>query len=544
MPGARTAADITSLLMEMSRALKGYQFYPDGHPQLKETLERSLRSWQSNLENFGPLELDIQRGCFRLVGSKLPVGKGTLDDLAREFAIRGIRRMRAEPERASETFQALMNLLQVESDALFESGGAAQWLDDHPTPGLTLNELDLHQHLREERKVYEEGPSSEEATTEEPAVEDGTENQPVIADLREGHSAKTPPDDDNHDCPVERPAESPIEELLGFLDACRDDEPYEKLTKRLLAQFVDADNSYIGRDRFKSLYTFKSHINEAGSRSAAQRSLARETLQTLCPDPVITELVQHSFTQSSGERTDTAEILIELREHCASALITAIAQEQEPQRREKIQEFLIELGQSIVPALQKILKEESPARARIAARTAGMLQATSTVPALCLLLQGQRKEICSEAVHALVRIGGRDALSALANGLDSSQPQIASLSAFGLGLWETPEALAPLRVHLRTAMENAPAAAVLDLIRAIGKIGRAEASSDLIEILNRRSLLQRGRLTGIQIGAVAALAKIPSDGAQQALEEAARRGYGSVRKAAQEALEQLAARTP
>jgi HEAT repeat protein len=149
-----------------------------------------------------------------------------------------------------------------------------------------------------------------------------------------------------------------------------------------------------------------------------------------------------------------------------------------------------------------------------------------------------------EAVHALVRIGGSEALHALANGLTSTQPKIASISAFGLGLWGSPEALAPLRARLRNIIDSAPAENVLDLIRAIGKIGRAEASSDLAEILYRRTFFRRKRLVEIQLGAVAALAKIPSEGAQQALKAASRRGNGNVKKAAQDALDKLAARTP
>lgn len=533
MAGARTPADITSLLMEFSRALKGYQFYPDGHPQLKETLERSLRSWQSNLENFGPLELDIQRGSFRLTGSKLAFGKGTLDDLARELAIRGIRRMRAEPDRASESFQALMKLLQVDADVLLEEGGASAWLIQNQVIGLTLNELDLHQHLDE----HPEAQAEEDGTGQE------VEHSPVVADLREGHDSPEPVhDEDTVDCPIERPSDSAAEELLGFLDACRDDEPYAKLTLRLLCLFTDADDSYISRDRFKSLYTFQRHINEAGSRSAAQRSIAREALRELSPEPITSELVQFSFSKADGSLSDTADILFELREHCTRAIITAIEQEQNPGRCEKIQEFLISLGQPIVPVLQEVLKKGSPAHVRIAARTTGLLSADSAVPALCRLLQLHRDDMCKEAVHALVRIGGREALHALADGLTSTQPKVASISAFGLGLWGSPEALAPLRARLHNVIDTASAESVLDLIRAIGKIGRAEASSDLAEILHRRTFFRRKRLMEIQLGAVAALAKIPSEGAQQALEAASRRGNRNVKKAAQDALDEFAAR--
>lgn len=538
MPGARTPADITSLLMEVSRALKGYQFYPDGHPQLKETLERSLRSWQSNLENFGPLELDVQRGCFRLTGSKMPFGKGTLDDLSREFAIRGIRRIRAEAEFASESFQGLMELLRVESDILLEEGGASQWLIENQVPGLTLNETNLRQQLSEVPNAEDD-----ESDIEPLALDPELNANPLVADLREGQVPEEVEDDDM-DCPVERPSDSEVEELLEFLDACRDDVPYEKLVDRLFVHFEDADLSYIGRDRYKSLHTFQRHISQAGSRSAAQRGLARQSLQKLCPESITRELIQHSFTQPDGTRTDAATILLELRERCVRELIAAIDQEKSPARREQIQEFLTGLGQAIIPDLKSILKQGSPSQVRIAARTAGFLQAESTVPALCNLLQGKRDDMCKEAVHALVRIGGRKALTALTEGLNNSQPNIARISAFGLGLWETPEALNPLRIRLRKSMDNAPTEVVLDLLRAIGKIGRTEASGDLTEILHRRSLFQRARLKEIQLGAVAALAKIPSEGAQHALQEASRSGYGEVRTAATQALDQLAARTP
>jgi HEAT repeat protein len=538
MPGARTPADMTSLLMELSRALKGYQFYPDGHPQLKETLERSLRSWQSNLENFGPLELDVQRGCFRLTGSKMPFGKGTLDDLSREFAIRGIRRIRAEAELASESFQGLMELLRVESDILLEGGGAGQWLIENQVPGLTLNEADLPHPLSE-------GADTEGDESEPDALDPELNASPLVADLRAGQGPEeVAAEEDDMDCPVERPSDSEVEELLEFLDACRDDAPYEKLVDRLFVHFEGADLSYIGRDRYKSLYTFQRHINEAGSRSAAQRGIARQSLQRLCPESITHELIQHSFTQPDGTRTDPASILLELRERCARELIAAIDQEKSPARREQIQEFLTGLGQAIIPDLKSILKQGSPSHVRIAARTAGLLQAESAVPALCNLLQGKRDDMCKEAVHALVRIGGREALTALTGGLNNSQPNIASISAFGLGLWETPEALNPLRIRLRKAVDNAPTEVVLDLLRAIGKIGRTEASGDLTEILHRRSILQRARLKEIQLGAVAALSKIPSEGAQHALQEASHSGYGEIRKAAKQALDQLAARTP
>ena len=93
--GSRTPTDASVLLVELGRALKAWRFYPADHPARVDLLDRASRAWQGELER-GPLDLEIRRGCFWLAGSDAAVGRGHLDDLARQFTVRAIRRLQDE----------------------------------------------------------------------------------------------------------------------------------------------------------------------------------------------------------------------------------------------------------------------------------------------------------------------------------------------------------------------------------------------------------------------------------------------------------------
>src|SRR3990172_4538171 len=89
---SRTASDVASLLVELGRALKARRFYPEGDRRLAELLQRGWRAPRAELERSGPLEIEIREGGVRFAGASL--GRGVLDELARELAARDVGRLR------------------------------------------------------------------------------------------------------------------------------------------------------------------------------------------------------------------------------------------------------------------------------------------------------------------------------------------------------------------------------------------------------------------------------------------------------------------
>jgi hypothetical protein len=94
---------------------------------------------------------------------------------------------------------------------------------------------------------------------------------------------------------------------------------------------------------------------------------------------------------------------------------------------------------------------------------------------------------------------------------------------------------------LRRALDKGRFDLARERIRALGRLGHADAAPELAELLRQRSLLQRGRLREVQAAAVAALAKLPGDVAYGALAQAAHGRDARIRRVAQDALDRRAA---
>jgi len=505
--------------MELNRAVRGCQFYPDAHPQLKEMLERSLRSWRGNLESYGALDLEVRRGNFRLLGSKLAIGKGTLDELAREFALRGIRRIRAEREYPDEAFNGLLDLLTSDAESIREQGGASQWLDKRRVLGLQINEINLHKYL--------EDPSPVEAPSGADAEVGVTENVPgILASLLStpSESAETPP-------------EEALRELLGFLDAPQNDDAYTRLMQGLVER-VQAlcEQAKLCRTRFDVLSVLARHVGEAATRSAIQRHTALSTLAELCPRTILHDLISHAFCAEGEEESSARTILLALREHCATAVLESIEQEHNPQQREQLQNFLMGLRDAAIPALTHALRHGSVTQVRIAIRIAGLMGVRSTVPQIVALLENEQEDVYKEATYALVRIGDDHAFLGLCEALRSPRREISSLAIFGLGAWGKQEALSPLLKELREALPRAPIERIQELLRAIGRLEQPAAIPELTRLLKKRSLLRKRRLLEVQLAAVSALGRISGEEAQWALMEASQHRKKEIRQAAEQAL--------
>ena len=139
-----------------------------------------------------------------------------------------------------------------------------------------------------------------------------------------------------------------------------------------------------------------------------------------------------------------------------------------------------------------------------------------------------------------MRIGDPAALKVLCDGLLSETEHVPALAAYGLGSSGSPIAGAALLQALHGAMDNGRSEFARELIRALGRLGRPEATSDLAAILLRGGLWQRRRHRELKLAAAAALGRLPGDEAVGALAQAAQSRDAHIRRAAQVALDRRA----
>ena len=101
-------------------------------------------------------------------------------------------------------------------------------------------------------------------------------------------------------------------------------------------------------------------------------------------------------------------------------------------------------------------------------------------------------------------------------------------------------AVAPLAAALDRAIAAQQLPLARDLVRALGRLGRAEAVPAIAAILGHGGFFQRRKLRDLKLAAITALAGLPGRAANDALARAARSSDAQLRQTAALALRRRA----
>lgn len=137
-PSPRTSSDVTALVAELGRVIKGRRFYGPGNPQLPRLFERALRAWQAELARHGEIEFRLTGTGLHVVG--LPAGAvGEFPTLVAMLRQRGFHSLRVEPPLDAEGFAALLEVLVSDPVRLAREGGVERALYARAPMGFVVN---------------------------------------------------------------------------------------------------------------------------------------------------------------------------------------------------------------------------------------------------------------------------------------------------------------------------------------------------------------------------------------------------------------------
>jgi HEAT repeat protein len=563
--GGRTPGDATALLVDLGRLVKARQFYPDGHPLLREVFERGFRAFEAEIRRGGPLELEIRQGGFRL-GNE-PVGRGRVDDVAQELVRRAIRMLRFDAALTPATLERFVAILATEPERLEQGGGFIKALYAEPCPGVRVNEMDYAAALAQAGASrvpaggaeaaggdsleggygpgvgvagLPAGPGGDEGLAGEGA---GDSMAATLALL--GGSQKPEPL-----APTQQIEQSPLDAmyeddrvgelvvLLRELDGMSDEVRYRELASEAAVRGAALSDDGLEDEGYRAILVLATHGSDR-TRSEGLRAPALEGLRALARGRRLDALVDRACAPGEGVSLRAAQILLQLGAPVAPTLLRRVETEQDLDRRGQLFGILIAMGEATTPDLCAAMQSGERRRAGLAVRLAGEMQNAGTVGDLTALLDHEDLDLRREAAKALVHVGSPEATDALVVALRSAHEGMPGHAAFCLGVAGGTRALEAL---LATARRDGGAETLelaREAVRALGRMGRSEAVPVLAELLERRSLLRRRRLAELQLAVVDALAKLPGDAARAALEQAMRRGNAGVREAARQALGRL-----
>ena len=523
----RSHADLSSLLVELSRLVKAMSFYPLESAQCRALLERTYLAWQGDLARSGPFTLTAQTRGFSASSIEGRVDYSHVYNLASALTGRRIEAIEFSPALTREAFGAFARML----------AGEATLSGDAPTDplawsvtrdGLALCSTD---HGTAPADPPEDTPVEDSPATPEEAIAPATEaaatklSEPVAAAPEP--EAKPPPQDRR------------LEELgsaLDVLEECDADEDYAALSKQIAITATELAREGLLSDVFEVAIVLTEHALGDDSRSGVQTLQAQTMLEQLATDALMPDLIERASADPGTETIRAAQVLLQLGDHAAPALFDALLKEADRKRETRLTGLFIALGDHGIGLLEQQLRRAGGARARLAVRLVGDLQHSAFTPILVGLLSSSDVSLRKQAAKALVTIGGDKAIESLIVALSSSDDELVELAASCLGELDDPRSVAALSREL----ENTAAANRFDcareIVQALGAIGAEEAAPRLEAVLGLRGFSRRSKRRELKLAAVMALWKTPGRQARVALGRAAKSSDARVRERAQQIL--------
>jgi len=531
--GERTLADLSSLLVELSRALKGLGFYAEGHPSRADLLDRAFFAWKIELERAGPLELWTSESGFRASGIGEQVSHGPMQELARALLEHDVQRVAFSPQLARESFHAFVELLRRSEQGIARCGGFARALADRASKGIVIDGGE------------EAALSAQQSLASTPAVATASLGSALLARSHRLVVAAGPgekPRVEEH--PLDAPAGDERGERLLFrlieLDRCADDAAYEFLARRIVEWGSELFRDGLRDECYRAILVLADHAVGDGGRSGLQARVAQAQCVRLASETRLADLIDRACSNEVAASVRATQVLLQLGDHAVSAVFDRLCSEKVSSRSAQLTAILITLGETALPFLLEVIgapqPSAAPERALIAVRIAGEIQNPQVVPTLVKLLHAEPAALRREAARALVHVGTEASLDALIDALTGPLEDMHEVAATCLGALHNPRALQPMLDGLERALLEGRMQSARDLIRALGQLGCERAVPRLVALVERRSFLRRRQLREIKLCALAALERLPGREARKALLRATRNGDSAVRRRAEQLL--------
>jgi hypothetical protein len=532
--GERQIADLSSLLVELSRVLRGLGFYPEGDRRRTQLLDGAFLAYRAQLERAGSLEVWVDADQFRATGIDQGLPHGRAGDVAEALRQHGVERFRFDAAITRDAFHAFAELMERDAPGLANEGGFAEALAARSNRGIRINGAEP---IAEAQPA---APVDAAASLGSALLARTARLIPVRTDATEDEK----PDIDAD--PLAAPAGDPDarrqRDRLNELDRAVDDDAYRFLGERIAESARTLFEAGQPDECYRAILVFSSHAVGEGERSGLQARRAQRLCAQIATGAALQDLIERARQTEGPSSVHATQVLLQLGDRGVAPLLDRLGEEQTHEGAGQLTAILIVLGDVVVPHLEQRIRHSPGAHANLAVRLAGELQNPALSPVLAEVMRGTSSVQRRDAARALAQIGGEDAISALINALSSRLPELPATAAHCLGVTGQRRATAPLLAALDRSTRQHQIPLCREIIRALGQLREERAVPKLVALVERRRWLKRGPVRELKLTSLSALDRLPGREAQRAIERAAKNRDPQIRRRADELLDARAVR--
>ncbi len=507
------------ILIELTKAVKMHNFYPDGHPNLDSALEKSYLLLKKGLENVPAITLQIDQKGFYHDKTPIAPGNAELTGLAKKFFFRRVKEITFTRALTLSDLKALLSGLKLEPEDIHARGGIEVFFAREDVSGILVNSLS-YEELKKLKDELQEKHEEEK-------------NESVIEETEEPHGEAAPDEEGKKEEDAEEEKREELGELLDRIKTEVDLLKYKDLAARIREKtdLLSAEKKF--EEIFPVLMVFYEHSFESDVPTEIKEEASRQ-LTSFLRTEVLRFLVTRVGDTDEINRSAIQRMLISGGTESIELLLNDIAAAQEAARRRNLYNTLLLFGGDIRPFVEKRLDSKKWYVVRQMICLLGEVGDARSVKALDGAYGYPDDRVKKEVLRSLVRMPSPRSTEILVSALGEESETLVNQAIISLGMLKDPSSIDALA---RVALKEKDLESKKEAIKALGLIGDEKAVPYLIKILFRKVWFGKKSHEGVRSLAAYSLGMIGTMEAFDAVETASKSSGGELHSACKRILE-------
>lgn len=507
------SVNYSTILIEVNKAVKMHNFYPQGHPQLVSALEKAFNTIKNALKERSEIKWKIDLKGF--YDERVPIAPGNPEilGLAKRLYLRKIKELTVTQSVTLSDMKTLISIIKMEQEEIIANGGLERIFAEKNVTGILFNEV-RYEDLKKLRKELEERRHDEEKVIAE--TSEKKEEKPAPA----GEAAQAK---DSESEPPEPRQEIVEEELHALIDKIRGERDfllYNDLSVRILerSQPFVAEKSF--DEVFPALEVFLEHSAGADMPEDISKT-ARERLHSYFSLDMLKYLVERAGLKDEHNRKTVQRLLVEAGGDAPELLLDAVIEAPEATSRKHLYGTILRFGPSIRPSVEKRLGRPEWYAVRQMVSLLGDINDPASLDALEQTYLHPEPRVKKEVLKTLVKIKSPRTTEILLRALEEEDESLVNQAIISLSVIKDPSAAEAIG---RIAQKWEPFADKQDskkqAIKALGVMKAPGGIPYLTSVLFKKAWFGKKANEEVRILSANALAMIGTEEAYKAIEQA------------------------
>lgn len=513
------AFNYSNILIELARAVKMHNFYPEGHPNLDSVLEKTFILFKSCLDSQNEIRWKIDQKGFYDGKAQIGAANPEIAGLAKRLFFRRVSELTFTPRLSMSDMTGLLNLIRLEPEDVQTIGGPEVFFAKQDVNGILLNAL-TYEDLKKLQKELEEKQEEETELAPESAQEALEEISPEEEEQKEPE-------------PEPEKEDETLDTLLARVEKERDPITYRDISIRITEKTLPyvAEKNYV--PAFRAALIFLKHSFISYGLPEEIRMQAEGFLDEILRQGILSYLVTRAGTKDDPEKQNIQRMLLKVGAPAIDPLLEALVHSSDASTRRNYFETALIFGEMLLVPAELRLKLGDWFTSRQMIALLGEIGDPASVMPLEEAYNSGDEKLKKEVLKSVVRIRSHKSLEMLIKALDEEDKGLVHQAIISLGILKDPGAIDVLgKIALSESFE-----AKKEAVKALGIIGDAHAVPYLSKVLFKKVWFGKKANEDVRSLAVTALGMIGGQEAYRAIEEACEDAEGEVYYACRRILE-------